>query len=104
MGGRDDDSETGFLFSVIEGYGPRDMLDAMLASQLGMLQGTIVRQVRLVNRTNDPAWISTSAANTLAKLVRTFTAVKATPSRDVVGGDSPQRFGRACVIRRRRPG
>jgi hypothetical protein len=74
MAGPRDDHETGFLYSVIEGYGPRDMLDAMLCSQAGMLQGTIVRQIRQLNRTHDPA-LRDVAVNTLAKLVRTFTAV-----------------------------
>ena len=74
MASQQDDFETGFLFSVIEGIGPRDMVDAMLASQVGMLQGAIVRQMRWVNRTNDPA-LRDVAVNTLAKLVRTFTSV-----------------------------
>ena len=74
MAGPRDDHEIGFLFSVIEGIAPHDMVDAMLASQAGMLQGAIVKQVRLVNRTIDPV-LRDVAVNTLAKLVRTFTAV-----------------------------
>jgi hypothetical protein len=82
-----DDHEIGFLFSVIEGYGPRDMLDAMLCSQSGMLQGAIVRQQRLLNRTHDPV-LRDVAVNTLAKLVRTFTAVSDALTRRR-RGDSP---------------
>jgi hypothetical protein len=85
MGGQHDDSETGSLFSVIEGYGPRDMVDAMLCSQLGTLQGAIARRVRLVNRIIDPA-LRDVAVNTLAKLVRAFTAVSDALTRRGRGG------------------
>ncbi len=87
MGGPTDDLEIGFLFSVIEGYGPRDMLDAMLCSQAGMLQGTIARQIRQLNRTHDPASHDV-AVNTLAKLIRTFTALSDALTRRR-RGDSP---------------
>ena len=74
MASRQDDRETGFLFSCMEGVAPRDIVDAMIGSHLGMLQGLIVRLVRLVNRTADPVvleiWV-----NTLAKLIHTFTAL-----------------------------
>ena len=80
MGGPTDDLEISFLFSVIEGYGPRDMFDAMLCSQAGMLQGTISRQIRELNRTHDPA-LRDVAVNTLARLVRTFATVSDALSR-----------------------
>jgi hypothetical protein len=87
MGGRDDDRETGFLFSVIEGNAPRDMVDAMIFSQMGMLQGLIVRQQRLVNRTNDPV-VTEIRVNTLAKLIRTFATLSDALTRRR-RGDSP---------------
>jgi hypothetical protein len=87
MASPQDDREIGFLFSVIEGYGPRDMLEAMLCSQAGMLQGMIVRLQRLVNRTNDPVALEIQV-NTIAKLIRTFTAVSDALTRRR-RGDSP---------------
>jgi hypothetical protein len=102
MAGPRDDHETGFLFSVMEGVTPRDIIDAMIGSQIGMLQGLIVKQVRCVNRTNDPA-LRDVAVNTLGKLIRTFTALvealKATSQ-----WRQPERFGWAYVNQRSRPG
>jgi hypothetical protein len=87
MAGSHDDHETGFLFSVMEGVAPRDVIEAMIGSHLGMLQGLIANQVRVVNRTNDPA-LRDVAVNTLGKLIRTFTAVSDALTRRR-RGDSP---------------
>ena len=87
MASQQDDRETGFLFSVIEGNAPRDMVDAMICSQMGMLQGLIVRQQRLVNRTNDPVEMEIRV-NTLAKLIRTFATLSDALTRRR-RGDSP---------------
>jgi hypothetical protein len=63
------------------------MVDAMHCSHLGMLQGAIVRQERLLNRTTDLE-LRDRAVNTLAKLVRTFTDVSNALARRR-RGDSP---------------
>jgi hypothetical protein len=102
MAGSHDDHETGFLFSVMEGVAPRDVIEAMIGSHLGMLQGLIANQVRVVNRTNDPA-LRDVAVNTLGKLIRTFTAVSdALTRRTIVRAEYPLRgkAGEACKSRR----
>jgi len=96
MGGQHDDHEIGFLFSVIEGTAPRDIVDAMSGSQLGMLQGTIVRQVRLVKDTIDPV-VMESRVNTLAKLIRTFTALSDALTRRRNGGSPSVSVGHMSI-------
>jgi hypothetical protein len=96
MAGPRDDHETGFLFSVMEGVTPRDIIDAMIGSQIGMLQGLIVKQVRCVNRTNDPA-LRDVAVNTLGKLIRTFTALVEALRRRRNGGSPSVSVGHMSI-------
>jgi hypothetical protein len=96
MAGPRDDHEIGFLFSVIEGIAPRDIVEAMLGSQMGMVQGAIVKQTRCVNRTHDPA-LRDVAVNTLAKLVRTFVALSDALTRRRNGGGANVSVGHVSI-------
>jgi hypothetical protein len=100
LGGRHDDLEVSFLFSVMEGIKPRDMVEAMIASQMGMIQTNIVKQSRRLNRTLQGC--EDGPVNSLTKLVRTFVTLSEALTRHRNGGGPNVSVGH--VIRRRQPG
>jgi hypothetical protein len=85
LGREHDDLEVNFLLSVIEGIRPRDMVEAMLATQMAMVHVMTVKLARRLHRSIDPA-SQDGAANSLAKLVRTFAAQMEALTRHRSGG------------------
>ncbi len=96
LGGKHDDLETNFLISVIEGIRPRDMVEAMLSTQMAMVHVATVKQVRRLNRSIYPE-LQDGAANTLAKLVRTFATQIEGLTRHRSGGSASVSVGHLSI-------
>jgi hypothetical protein len=84
LGGRHDDLEVSFLLSVMEGIKPHDMVEAMIAAQMALLQTNIAKQSRRLNRTLQG--YEDGPVNSLTKLVRTFVTLSEALTRHRNGG------------------
>jgi len=96
LGRQHDDLELSFLLSVIEGMELRDMIDAMLASQMAMMQPVIAGSARRLHRAIDAATYSYEA-NTFAKLVRTFGTLTEAFTRHRSGGGPNVSVGHVSI-------
>ena len=96
LGREHDDLEVSFLLSVFEGIRPRDMVKSMLATQMAMVHVTTVKLARRLHRSIDPA-SQDGAANSLAKLVRTFAAQMEALTRHRSGGSPSVLVGHVSV-------
>jgi hypothetical protein len=96
LGRETDDHEVNFLLSVIEGVEPRDIVEAMLAAQMGMVHVQAVSFARRLNRFLDYAERE-DVASTFNKLTRTFAAQMKALTRYRTGGGPNVTVGHVSV-------